>query len=350
MRLNRRAAIVLALWPALAVLPAFADGAPRVALETDLGTIVVELDPVHAPVTVANFLRYVDEGRYTAGGRFYRVVRDDNQPDSPVKIDVIQGGLDFEEPSPLELPPIEHETTEATGLRHLDGTVSMARLGPGTASSEIFVCVGAQPELDFGGRRNPDGQGFAAFGRVVEGMDVVRAIHRLAQEGQRLLEPVRFTARRAFPPSDARELARRLLDVWESGDEEVLRELFADDVVYDDLPNQRRLVGFEESAGYVRHVHAWASGVGMETISVRGDAETAWAEWRFRAIQDRPIPGRVPVATGRPVDLRGVTLVEARDGRIVRAADYLDALGFVLQLGARVELPGGVVVGEDRAP
>jgi len=198
MRLSRLALAAAAL-AAGASLPSLAAEAPRVALETDLGTIVVELDPERAPVSVANFLRYVDEGRYSAGGRFYRVVRDDNQPDSPVKIDVIQGGLDFEEPSPLELPPIAHETTEATGLRHLDGTISMARNQPGTASSEIFVCVGDQPELDFGGRRNPDGQGFAAFGRVVEGMDVVRAIHRRPEAGQRLVDPVRFTARRLAP-------------------------------------------------------------------------------------------------------------------------------------------------------
>lgn len=203
MRPIRTAAGLAAVLLILAALPARAAGAPRVALETDLGTIVVELDPERAPVTVANFLRYVDEGRYTEGGRFYRVVRDDNQPDSPVKIAVVQGGLDFLEPSPLELPPIPHETTEATGLRHLDGTISMARLEPGSASSEIFLCVGDQPELDFGGRRNPDGQGFAAFGRVVDGMDVVRAIHRMPELEQRLLEPVRFTARRVDAETEA---------------------------------------------------------------------------------------------------------------------------------------------------
>lgn len=203
MRPIRTAAGLAAALLLLAGLPARAAGAPRVALETELGTIVVELAPERAPVTVANFLRYVDEGRYTEGGRFYRVVRDDNQPDSPVKIDVVQGGLDFVEPSPLELPPIAHETTGATGLRHLDGTISMARLEPGSASSEIFLCVGDQPELDFGGLRNPDGEGFAAFGRVVEGMEVVRAIHRMPEQEQRLLEPVRFTARRVEAEAEA---------------------------------------------------------------------------------------------------------------------------------------------------
>jgi peptidyl-prolyl cis-trans isomerase A (cyclophilin A) len=170
---------------------------PRVELTTPRGPIVVELDPARAPATVANFLRYVDEERF-AGASFYRVVRADNQPDATVRIEVVQGGLGFEE-SALRLPPIDHETTAATGLRHLDGTLSMARAEPGSASSEIFVCVGDQPELDFGGRRNPDGQGFAAFGRVVEGMEIVRAIHALPAEGQFLREPVPITAVRRLP-------------------------------------------------------------------------------------------------------------------------------------------------------
>ena len=76
------------------------------------------------------------------------------------------------------LPPIPHETTQQTGLRHADGTLSMARNEPGTASSEFFICVGDQPELDFGGKRNPDGAGFAAFGKVLAGLDVVRKIHQ----------------------------------------------------------------------------------------------------------------------------------------------------------------------------
>lgn len=172
--------------------PRPAPGAPRVLLETEFGSVVIALYPERAPVSTANFLRYVDERRFD-GASFYRVVTPSNQPDNPVKIEVVQGGLGFDENHPRRLPPIAHETTEATGLRHLDGTVSMARLGPGTASSEIFICVGEQPELDFGGRRNPDGQGFAAFGQVVEGMDVVRRIQRLPNEGQMLVEPVTIT-------------------------------------------------------------------------------------------------------------------------------------------------------------
>lgn len=169
--------------------PGSAVGPPRVRLETDLGPIVLEVHPDRAPVSAGNFLRYVEEGRFD-GASFYRVVTPVNQPDNPVKIEVIQGGLGFADDHPQRLPPIPHETTADTGLAHRDGTVSMARLEPGTASSEFFICIGDQPELDFGGRRNPDGQGFAAFGRVVEGMEVVRRIQRLPAEGQMLAEPV----------------------------------------------------------------------------------------------------------------------------------------------------------------
>ncbi len=148
---------------------------PRVRIDTDAGAITVELYPDKAPVTVANFLKYVN-GKLYDGGAFYRVVTMKNQPTSPVKIEVIQGGLDAD--SAKRLPAISHETNDKTGIKHLDGTISMARGTPGSASSEFFFCIGPQPELDFGGKRNPDGQGFAAFGKVTEGMDVVRKIQQ----------------------------------------------------------------------------------------------------------------------------------------------------------------------------
>jgi peptidyl-prolyl cis-trans isomerase A (cyclophilin A) len=163
---------------------------PRVVIATEKGDIVVEVDLVSAPVTAANFLRYVDAGLYDVS-TFHRTVTLANQPDNTVKIEVIQGGqLD----EAKEFPPIAHETTLATGLRHLDGTISMARSKPGSATSSFFFCVGDQPELDFGGRRNPDGQGFAAFGRVVAGMDVIRAIQALPADGQTLAPPVRIVS------------------------------------------------------------------------------------------------------------------------------------------------------------
>lgn len=148
----------------------------RVLIETELGEIEVELDLANAPVTTENFLRYLDAGRYNGGG-FNRSVRLDNQARDDVLIEVIQAG-----PNPefrrRGFPPIELERTRDTGLKHLDGTLSMARGGPDTASSGFFICINDQPSLDFGGDRNDDGQGFAAFGHVIRGMDVVRKIHQ----------------------------------------------------------------------------------------------------------------------------------------------------------------------------
>ena len=168
---------------------------PRVVIETNAGTIEVEIDAAAAPRTAGNFLRYVDD-RFYDGTSFYRVVTPGNQPDNLVKIEVIQGGADGTRAS---REPIAIEPTSLTGLKHLDGTISMARNGPNTATSEFFICVGDQPELDHGGRRNPDGQGFAAFGRVVAGMDVVRKIQRSPVNAQRLTPPVAIATVRRQP-------------------------------------------------------------------------------------------------------------------------------------------------------
>ncbi len=191
----------VALWAAAVALPrqttappqkaaAARAPLPRVTIATDLGEIVVELEPERAPVTVANFWRYMDAAYYD-GGRFHRTVtlNPDNQPNNKVKIEVIQAG-----PRPgVELfPPLALERTSQTGLRHADGAISMGRTDPDTARGDFFICVGRQPELDFGGARNPDGQGFAAFGRVVRGMDVVRRIHLAPVEAQRLTPPVKI--------------------------------------------------------------------------------------------------------------------------------------------------------------
>jgi peptidyl-prolyl cis-trans isomerase A (cyclophilin A) len=162
---------------------------PRVVIQTALGDIEVEIDSVHAPHTAANFLRYVDLGFYRFG-RFHRTVRDDNQPGGKVKIAVVQAGLDSLRVK--DFPPIALERTNLTKLAHRDGTISMARDGPDTATSDFFICVGDQPSLDFGGKRNADGQGFAAFGRVVLGMDVVRKIHQAPANAQALEPPVRI--------------------------------------------------------------------------------------------------------------------------------------------------------------
>jgi peptidyl-prolyl cis-trans isomerase A (cyclophilin A) len=170
---------------------------PRVLLRTERGDIVVEVDSARAPATAANFLRYVDGGFYD-GGRFHRTVRLSNQPGQTVKIEVVQAGINPARESG-EFPPIALERTGVTGLRHLDGTVSMARDGPDTATSDFFICIGDQPSLDQGGKRNPDGQGFGAFGRVVEGMDVVRTIQGSAADGQHLTPPVPIRSARRLP-------------------------------------------------------------------------------------------------------------------------------------------------------
>lgn len=170
--------------------------AQRVAIETELGTLEIALEPAKAPRTTANFLRYVDAGAYM-GGRFHRAVTKDNQPQNKVKIEVVQAGAARED---KDFPPIPLERTKETGLRHLDGTISMARGTQDSATSDFFICIGDQPELDFGGRRNPDGQGFAAFGRVVKGMEVVRRIQGRPAQGQTLVPPVRILVVRRLPP------------------------------------------------------------------------------------------------------------------------------------------------------
>lgn len=165
----------------------------RLQIHTALGVIELELDPARAPVTVANFMKYVEGGHYT-GGVIHRTVKlnPDNQPNNTVKIEVIQGGPDPARTDGKDFAPIPLERTSKTGLKHLDGTISMARLGPDTATSDFFICIGDQPALDFGGTRNPDGQGFAAFGHVVKGMDVVRRIHQSPAQAQKLTPPVRI--------------------------------------------------------------------------------------------------------------------------------------------------------------
>lgn len=173
---------------------------PRIVIETEAGNIEAVLDTVRAPLTARNFLQLADRGIF-AGACFYRVVKPDNQPLNDIKIEVIQGGLLVD--SLIErFPAIPHETTAQTGLRHRDGTLSMARSQPGSASTEFFICIGNQPQLDFGGHRNPDGQGFAAFGRVTAGMQVVRRIQQMPDSGQYLPAPVKILRIRSVRPAN----------------------------------------------------------------------------------------------------------------------------------------------------
>ena len=176
-----------------------AQGKPvRVRVQTELGDIVVEVDQAKAPATAANFLKYVDAGHYD-GGMWHRTVKLDNQPESTVKIEVIQAGVN-PEMAKSGFPPIALERTSVTDLLHKDSAISMARGTPDSATSGWFICINDQPSLDFGGARNPDGQGFAAFGRVVTGMDVVRKIQmapssadrKTNTEAQRLTPPIKI--------------------------------------------------------------------------------------------------------------------------------------------------------------
>lgn len=144
----------------------------NIAFKTSKGDIIIELYNQIAPITVDNFLRHLDGGHYD-GSSFYRTVTHQNDNGSP-KIEVIQGGLgDIDKP----FPAISHESTNITKLKHEDGTISMSRGEVNSATSDFFICIGSQQGLDFGGERNNDGQGFAAFGKVIEGMDIVRDIN-----------------------------------------------------------------------------------------------------------------------------------------------------------------------------
>jgi peptidyl-prolyl cis-trans isomerase A (cyclophilin A) len=190
--------VLVACGVALAAM-AYAQAKPvRVIVQTELGDIVVEVDQAKAPNTAANFLKYVDAGHYN-GGTWHRTVKMDNQPESTVKIEVIQAGVN-PDMAKSGFPPIALERTSVTGLLHKDGAISMARGMPDSATSGWFICINDQPSLDFGGARNPDGQGFAAFGRVVKGMDVVRKIQgapsssdrKTNTEAQRLTPPIKI--------------------------------------------------------------------------------------------------------------------------------------------------------------
>ena len=165
---------------------------PKVAFDTPFGTLIVEIDTIAAPVTAANFFRYLDAGAYN-NAQFHRTVTTTNQPDSEILIGVIQGSA---RAGAQQHPPIPLERTTVTGLRHLNGTISMARSTADSATNQFFLCIGDQPELDFGGRRNPDGQGFAAFGRLLSGWLVLQQLQSSPASGQTLTPPVPITRAR----------------------------------------------------------------------------------------------------------------------------------------------------------
>jgi peptidyl-prolyl cis-trans isomerase A (cyclophilin A) len=167
-----------------------------VRVETSLGNIDIAVDGEHAPITAANFLKYVDGGFYN-GGRFHRATRPDNyQPQLPERppFQIVQADINPDR-AKEKFPPIPLERTTKTGLMHRLGTISMPRgEDADSATSGFVICLDeSTPSLDFGSKRYPDGQGFAAFGRVVKGMDVVRRIHSQPVKGQSLDPPVTIT-------------------------------------------------------------------------------------------------------------------------------------------------------------
>lgn len=180
------------LRPATTAEPApLRDGEVLVRVDTPFGSIDLAIDVKHAPVTAANFLKYVDAGLYTSG-RFHRATRPDNYPPAPPNrpaMELIQGGINQARRAE-GFPPIPLERTSVTGLKHVVGTVSMARGTADTATSDFFILLDEQPSLDFGGKRFDDAQGAAAFGRVLSGLGVVRRIQQQPVQGQNLTPPV----------------------------------------------------------------------------------------------------------------------------------------------------------------
>ncbi|MCW3108772.1 MAG: peptidylprolyl isomerase [Segetibacter sp.] len=162
---------------------------PHIEIQTKAGNIEIELYPGKAPKSVAAFLSYIDSGYYK-NASFYRVLNLDNQPSDAYKAELIQGGIYRSKNKPAAIPGIPHETTQQTGILHKDGVISLARLEPGTATTEFFICIGDQPGFDYGGLNNPDKQGYAAFGKVVKGMDIVRTIYNRPEDDGYFHRPV----------------------------------------------------------------------------------------------------------------------------------------------------------------
>jgi peptidyl-prolyl cis-trans isomerase A (cyclophilin A) len=191
--------IILSILLSFFVFYIFAEKKPAsslIMIKTELGNITVEIYTKKAPITAKNFIIQIKKGIFK-NSSIFRTVTMDNQPNNKVKIEVVQGGpnraivkkiygkdFDFEN-------GIKHETTKATGILHKDGVISMARGKPGTAFFSYFICINDQPSLDYGGKRNSDGQGFAAFGKVIKGMDIIRKIQNSPHKSQNLTPAIK---------------------------------------------------------------------------------------------------------------------------------------------------------------
>lgn len=169
----------------------YAANDPHVKIETTQGDIIVQLFPDKAPKTVAAFLKYVEAGYYEESN-FYRVIKNENVP-AEYNTGLIQGGIFHSNPTVHDqLKGTEHESPKNTGLSHTSGTISMARATPGSATSEFFICVGDQQQFDSSNRTGSDGLGYAAFGKVVEGMKVVAAIQNKKSKGESFIDKIRI--------------------------------------------------------------------------------------------------------------------------------------------------------------
>jgi peptidyl-prolyl cis-trans isomerase A (cyclophilin A) len=163
---------------------------PHIKIKTKMGDIELELFPTQAPKTVAAILSYIDSGLYKDAA-FYRVLTVHNQPSDAPKAELVQGGLWNKKGVHRDLlGGIPHETTRESGILHTNGVISLARQEPGTANTEFFICIGNQPGFDYGGENNADRQGYAAFGKVVRGMDIVKRIYNMPEEDQYFDPPI----------------------------------------------------------------------------------------------------------------------------------------------------------------
>ena len=149
-----------------------------------------------------------------------------------------------------------------------------------------------------------------------------------------------------YPPpvSNVEKLGQELMSLWETGDTLKTKNIFIKECTYTDVANNQVFSGVQEINKYISHIHDWASEIKMTTRNIKVSNEIGYIEWTLNAKQTKPIKGRIPVATNNDITLKGVTLIEVKNGKIEKASDYMDVLGFVMQLGSKIELPGGLVI------
>ncbi len=144
--------------------------------------------------------------------------------------------------------------------------------------------------------------------------------------------------------NNVKKLGQDLIELWETGDTLKTKNIFLKEGTYTDMANNQVFSGVQEINKYISHIHSWASDIKMTTRNIKVSDEIGFIEWTLNAKHTRPIQGRIPVATDKNITLNGVSLIEVNNDKIIKASDYMDVLGFVIQLGSKVELPGGMVI------